>query len=539
MSAPEWPPRLDEGAQAAVLELACDWALSHGLVLRPPTTSAPACDYTQPGQSVIHAPYALYPSAFPRKLFEQAIELQEKYNRLYADVTVHDQFLEHVIGGAVSKVDEFQGRLYEIWKQVKKEGIRQPLALGLFRSDYLVHAPADLPQDQHSIKQVEFNTISASFASLSTRVGELHRYLQASGAYPPHPYLSSSDSALPRNGALAGLASGLAAAHKAYGNENAVVMMVTQDNERNAFDQWPLAHELLETHGVRLVRVPFSELRTTLALSPAPDHNLLYTPPSGPLGTLPSPLEISVVYWRTAYAPTDYYTSQEWATRLLVEQSRAIKCPSVGMQLAGAKKVQQVLAEPEYLERFVPDEKDRLALRESFTDLYPLDDSENGKIALERAYKECERFVLKPQREGGGNNVYRGDIPAFLDRLDEEDKARSRSRTTNAEQGGAETEAEPRGREGYILMSLIETPRDMSQLLVKAGSAAATHAQVISELGIYGVVLLREDVDGSQGGKAEVLVNETVGHLLRTKPVESDEGGVATGYSVIDSPLLV
>lgn len=292
------------------------------------------------------------------------------------------------------------------------------------------------------------------------------------------------------------------------------------------------------SHGVRLVRVPFSELRTTLALSPAPDHNLLYHPPTR-TGSLPSPLEISVVYWRTAYAPTDYYTVREWDTRLLVEQSRAIKCPSVGMQLAGAKKVQQVLADPKWLERFVPDEKERAQLRESFTDLYPLDDSEEGRIALERAYNECDKFVLKPQREGGGNNVYRGDIPTFLDRLDEGDKAKAAATaTTAADQTG------PRGREGYILMSLIESPRDMEQVLVKAGEARGTRAHVISELGIYGVVLLREDVDGTAaaargGNKAELLVNETVGHLLRTKPVESDEGGVATGYSVIDSPLLV
>lgn len=306
------------------------------------------------------------------------------------------------------------------------------------------------------------------------------------------------------------------------------------------------------SHGVRLVRVPFSELRTTLALSPAPDHNLLYTPPTR-IGSLPSPLEISVVYWRTAYAPTDYYTPREWDTRLLVEQSRAIKCPSVGMQLAGAKKVQQVLAEPRWLERFVPDERERAQLRESFTDLYPLDDSEEGQIALARAYNECDKFVLKPQREGGGNNVYRGDIPTFLDRLDEEDKAKAGAAAQTGSSPSPSTAPPPRGREGYILMSLIESPRDMEQVLVKAGEARGTRARVISELGIYGVVLLREDVDdgtaaaaaarggGGESGnnRAELLVNETVGHLLRTKPVESDEGGVATGYSVIDSPLLV
>lgn len=139
MAAQDWPPRLDNGAQAAVLQLACDWALANGLVLRPPTASSPpaaaaaaaaagtgtGAAYAAPGQSVIHAPYALYPSAFPRNLFEQAVRLQPAYNRLYADVTVDDRFLEQVIGGAVSKVDEFQGRLYEIWKQVKQEGIRQ------------------------------------------------------------------------------------------------------------------------------------------------------------------------------------------------------------------------------------------------------------------------------------------------------------------------------------------------------------------------------------------------------------------------------
>ncbi|POY70883.1 putative Glutathione synthase [Rhodotorula taiwanensis] len=529
MASQDWPPQSGEAAQAAVLDLACDWALANGLVLRPQTGSPAATTLgSKPGQLAIHAPFALYPSAFPRRLFQQALALQPVYNQLYADVTVDDRFLEHVIGGAVSKVDEFQGRLYEIWKQVKREGIMQPLSLGLFRSDYLVHAPTDLPAEQHSIKQVEFNTISASFAALSTRVGDLHRYLEQSGAYPPHAALSTS--AIPENGALAGLASGLAAAHKAYGNDKAVVMMVIQDHERNAFDQWPLAHELLLTHGVRMVRVPFSELRTTLSHSPAPDYNLLYTPPT-PFGSLPTPLEISVVYWRTAYAPTDYYTSAEWDTRLFVEQSRAIKCPSVGMQLAGAKKVQQVLAEPAHLDRFVPDDKDRAFLRESFTDLYPLDDSDNGKIALDKAYRECEKYVLKPQREGGGNNVYRTDIPAFLDQLAEEDKAKG---ITGTENGDA-----PRGREGYILMSLIESPQGMEQVLVKAGEARGTRAKVISELGVYGVVLLREDVDNVRGGKAELLVNETVGHLLRTKPVESDEGGVATGFSVIDSPLLV
>jgi hypothetical protein len=36
----------------------------------------------------------------------------------------------------------------------------------------------------------------------------------------------------------------------------------------------------------------------------------------------------------------------------------------------------------------------------------------------------------------------------------------------------------------------------------------------------------------------QVLVNEEVGHLVRTKTSSSNEGGVAAGFAVLDSPLL-
>ena len=39
--------------------------------------------------------------------------------------------------------------------------------------------------------------------------------------------------------------------------------------------------------------------------------------------------------------------------------------------------------------------------------------------------------------------------------------------------------------------------------------------------------------------KDETFLNKQVGHLLRTKTVGTDEGGVATGFSAIDSPYLV
>jgi hypothetical protein len=36
-----------------------------------------------------------------------------------------------------------------------------------------------------------------------------------------------------------------------------------------------------------------------------------------------------------------------------------------------------------------------------------------------------------------------------------------------------------------------------------------------------------------------MILNETGGYLLRTKPFEINEGGVATGYAALDSICLI
>lgn len=319
----------------------------------------------------------------------------------------------------------------------------------------------------------------------------------------------------------------------------------------------------LFSHGIHLERVPFSTVHARLSLSSS--HQLLLQPVEG---SSHEPHEISVVYYRTGYAPTDYYTPREWSTRLLIERSLAIKCPSIALQLAGCKKVQQVLAEPGVLEsRFTNkgsttshldpppvarltngpgghDKSDVDLLQDSFTHLYPLDDSKLGVEGLRLARTDPSRFVLKPQREGGGNNIYKDAIPEFLDQLDRLDEAKAQNAVDPAAAAAAAVEDptrhHPKEREGYILMSLIQVPDRVESVMVRAGQGTGTRGQVVSELGVYGVTLFKTaSANGTGGGGAEILVNETVGTLLRTKGKESDEGGVAVGFSVIDSPLLV
>lgn len=64
---------------------------------------------------------------------------------------------------------------------------------------------------------------------------------------------------------------------------------------------------------------------------------------------------------------------QEWKARLLMERSRAIKCPTVQSQLSGFKKVQQELARPGAVERFISDPAAVNRIRSTFAGLYTLD----------------------------------------------------------------------------------------------------------------------------------------------------------------------
>lgn len=56
-------------------------------------------------------------------------------------------------------------------------------------------------------------------------------------------------------------------------------------------------------------------------------------------------------------------------------------------------------------------------------------------------------------------------------------------------------------------------------------------ASSISELGIYGAFL-------GHGQDSKPLLNSYCGYLLRTKGAAVDEGGVAAGYSVLNSLSL-
>eukprot|EP01116_Phalansterium_solitarium_P018298 TRINITY_DN4808_c0_g1_i1.p1 TRINITY_DN4808_c0_g1~~TRINITY_DN4808_c0_g1_i1.p1 ORF type:complete len:269 (-),score=21.96 TRINITY_DN4808_c0_g1_i1:5-811(-) len=268
-------------------------------------------------------------------------------------------------------------------------------------------------------------------------------------------------------------------------------MMVVHPNETNTFDQRWLEYHLWQKHHIRLIRRSLADVAERAVLGDSRRQLVI------------DDLEVGISYFRAGYTPDDYPSEKEWAGRLIIERSSSIKCPSISHHLAGAKKIQQQITVPGVLERFVSAETAK-SLRECFTGLYSLTEGEPGVAdAIAAAVASPEKYVLKPQREGGGNNFYGENLRHQI------------------------TTLSPSQLSAFILMDRI-VPPDIPTYMLREKQLVATEGN--SELGIYGVFVSKGDT---------VLMNNFAGHLLRTKAATTDEGGVAAGFAVLDSPYLV
>ncbi|EFJ43050.1 hypothetical protein VOLCADRAFT_76898 [Volvox carteri f. nagariensis] len=470
-----------------LVEDAVVWSNQHGLVV-----ALKGDEFVNPDFAVIHAPLSLTPVVYPRARFKLAQQVMPLFNRLVDAVAADEDYLEGTLRHA-AQYDGFTGRLLAVLHATRSTRDEMRVAgrnvvLGIHRSDYMLDQPSG------KFLQVELNTIASSFGCLSALMTRLHTYMASR--------ITSLDPArLPANPTLEHIPDAIATAATAVGlrEQGGVVVMVVQPGERNAYDQQWIQLGLWERHRLRTVRMTLGDIAASAKLDET----------TGTV-TLANGAPVCVFYFRAGYTPVDYPTEAEWAARELIERSNAAKCPTVAYQLAGTKKVQQDLAGPGVLERFLPDSRDSGLLREFFAGLWSLDPRDlttdpGVAAAVADAVARPEAYVLKPQREGGGNNLYGRSIVELRAAL---------------AAGGEQLSA-------YILMQRILPPSNRS-ILVRNGQWS--EAETLSELGIYGTFVRHGDA---------VLRNQQSGHLVRTKTSSSNEGGVAAGFAVLDSPYLV
>jgi len=141
-------------------------------------------------------------------------------------------------------------------------------------------------------------------------------------------------------------------------NFRAVILFVIEDVTYNICDQRFHEFEIRRQNpNVKVIRRNLTQLALTARLG-------------SNMELIVSNYVVSVVYYRCGYEPGQYHTRKEWDARLLIERSLAIKCPSIQYHLAGTKKVQQTLAKPGMIVRFLKDEETAAKVKEIFTGKY-------------------------------------------------------------------------------------------------------------------------------------------------------------------------
>lgn len=169
---------------------------------------------------------------------------------------------------------------------------------------------------------------------------------------------------------------------------------------------------------------------------------------------------------------------------------------------------QEALTRPEAVERLLPAEQ-AARVRQTFVPMQVLDTSAEGLAARKHALDPvtAKDYVLKPNLEGGGHNVYRSDIPHFLSTFPEEEW------------------------QGCILMRCIEPLEQDGHLML---ADELFRGPVVGELGFLGTCLWRKEKTS-----LTLLSNEVAGWTFKVKPAMDDEMSVVKGYGCFGIPFLV
>lgn len=442
---------------------ALEYLLAHGAVR-----------YAADG-SVTHLPCSLTPWKAPRAFVQETEELTPLYTELYHRVAQDDDFLHRELE-STRAADDFVERLFRA--KARESGPKPSLYLN--RNDTMPAVGAD-----GSVwpKQVEMNLMASALAEASSVVYRMHKFLSQ------HDSLTFRE-----NWGGRGLAQALAEGYRSI-NADGLILLLIPIGEVSVFDQRITEARLVEEHGLPTLRASLEELGEQGEIR---GTDLYFRGH-----------KVSIAYFRTGYGPHHYTAESAWTARELIESSSAVSIPSARTQLANTKLIQLVLSEVSALERFV-DSATALRLARScvgFTKLdRPYTDAQGvEKLGREHALANPDDWVLKPHREGGGNNF-------FGDKMLAELKGMSQAKA-----------------DAFILMEKIRQEPFQSVRMVEG---KAIPCICFTELGFFGTAFYA-------GPEAQADFNRAQGYLLRTKDESMDEGLVLGGFSFLDSLLEV
>ena len=463
-----------------IIDEMIDYLYSNGLIIK-----------NKEGIGVKHIPITLYPSPIVKSFFDKIQFYQIAFNKIMDKISRDQQYIEQILT-PISEKDEFIKKLLEISKKVSTFENKQKIQCGFFRNDYMVD------KVKKFIYQIEFNTIAVSMFSFSDKLKKFYSFF--SNKYP-EIYERYKDKEIPleKKDVIPEFSSSLIESIKLFSPENyknTIIIFVVQENEKNVFDQRTIENELYEKYNILSKRLTLNEITKNCKVDEK--GQISYEEKI-----------ISLFYFRAGYTPSDYKDEESWKGREMIELSTAIKVPNINLFLTTLKVFQYELTKPDILKKYINEELISNDIIRFFTKIYYLRDmdKEKQKELFNQITSNPHSYVIKPQREGGGNNYYDEKIIPLLPKDDSEPS----DELLNS-----------------IIMERIEAPEYETLNLIDEKVIVNT---INSEFSVYGVIISSDDKIYN--------INKSVGFLVRSKDKNAGEGGVIHGSGCVDLPCLM
>lgn len=561
---PSWPPRMSQASLHHLINAATDWQLLHGSIVKQPVLRAFVSQ-----RLAVSTPttVSLMPTPFPRRLFEDASNMQNMWNELYAKVSCDRAWLKEVTR-ELRKVDAFARVLWEIAEESEKRRLEissrieipnqsDVLEMAFWRSDYMIHEyniPFSLGGKHVCVKQTEFSTLGCAGGVRSNQISDMHQYLASTGLYRQLVDPNTGYGELPRveperlpiNDTMSSIVQVLSSAYQMYNDncralltrngvangtagptsQRTCVLMVVQPFSSSVADERPVEYGLWHLKPpVPCFRVSFGQetQERTRLLS---DGRLLFDPP----GPLKESFEVAVVFYCAGHEEQEYLDvdSFDWAAgqprqastqtglsvrsrgaqcRIQLEASNAIMCPPSLSQIATSKFVQAALTDQVMLKRFLPGEPTKQQkIQDTRVKMLAASGEEAGSILADPSH--AKDFILSPALQGAGTCASGVDVINAAQKMSGEKLAKQ-------------------------VLCYKPGPPPMQGLSMS--SRGLYSGPTTQELQIFGSSFWRRD----RSGGIQLEHSNSCGWALNTRSVDSKEKGDARSHHAYDSPLLV
>uniref|UniRef100_A0A914IAZ8 Glutathione synthetase n=1 Tax=Globodera rostochiensis TaxID=31243 RepID=A0A914IAZ8_GLORO len=339
-----------------------DWALSNGLVKLVVVPTCPECR-KKPGKKNVMTqflPLSLYPSPFPRKLFQQAVDVQKAMLLLYFRASCDYAFLKEAHREVLnSEVKNGTKTFVTILDGMFSDGIRQSVTMFCQRADYMASENDD---GQYVLKQVEVNTGAIGSFATSPRFSRIHRRMVSNAG------IDASESVMPLDQSDTMVAETLYQAWLEFGNAE--------------------AHQL-ESISTEEIKCRFITLTEG-------DLNRLSLDPDNFSLILDNKYVVAVVFDRIG---TNISKEESDLMKKTIDRSTAIKAPTLVIGLTHTKRMQQVFTRPGMVEKFFnnPEEAHMAeAIRQVQTKAWAIgEDKDVTEDIIKKATENPQRYVLK------------------------------------------------------------------------------------------------------------------------------------------------